>query len=556
MNIGTGQQLVSQGNLTNFGSISLLNGGSVDVFFTLTNNATITLSGGAVEAADVTNYYVASFSGNGTVTGNFLNQGSFTPSGILSVSGSFTNAGTATIAAGSQLLPTNVTNSGALYLNGGAISNAVTFTNSGTVNLNGGAIVGGGNFTNAASGIIRGDGTITMPLTNSGGIISANGGNGLTLTNFAGNFGGGELLVADGDSLTAFSANGGTSFWNMGMITLEGPNAALNGATIYNNDTISGQGNVTSGIENFATITAVGGQLVLAGLYLSEPSSAIRSAAGTSIVVLQGMGTNTGLIALTGGSFDNNGNAMTNYGSMLGNGIISTGGLSNYHIISLAGGNTGIFGAVYNNSGGTITTQGTSSTIVTFYGPVTNYPGGYISSTGNTIYWLGGFTNNASYITDPAANYFTGLTNGPSGVLQGGAGDSFFVTAPFTNAGTIDLAANSAMVVQNSGTLTQTSGVLHLGTSATLTAGLVAIDGGTLLADGPAATITANLLYASSSASSYQGILAGAGNSLTLDNPAALPILSGASNSYTGGTNVLAGTLEVMALVPCPTGRA
>jgi autotransporter-associated beta strand protein len=84
----------------------------------------------------------------------------------------------------------------------------------------------------------------------------------------------------------------------------------------------------------------------------------------------------------------------------------------------------------------------------------------------------------------------------------------------------------------------------------------VQLNGGTLLADGPQATITASLLYASPSASTYQGSLAGSGNWLTLDNPAALLILSGSSNSYTGGTYVEAGTLEITSAGGLPSGSA
>jgi autotransporter-associated beta strand protein len=215
--------------------------------------------------------------------------------------------------------------------------------------------------------------------------------------------------------------------------------------------------------------------------------------------------------------------------------------------VTFSDGNSSIFGAVTNNSGGTLSTYGTSAagTIISFYSPVTNSAGGLIQINSSTVRFLGGFTGNAPIIVDPADVYFTGLTMGATGVLQGGVGDSFFVTAPFTNAGQINLGGNSQMVVENGGTLTQTSGVLHLGSSATLTAGMVEINGGMLLADGPLATITASLSYASSSISTYQGVLAGARNTLTLDNPAALLVLSGSSNSYTGGTYVEAGTLEI-----------
>ncbi len=281
----------------------------------------------------------------------------------------------------------------------------------------------------------------------------------------------------------------------------------------------------------------------------------IESAAGTSIVVSQGLSSNAGLIALTGGAFDNNSHVLSNIGSILGNGTFSTGGLNNNGTVTFSDGNTSVFGAV-TNSGGTINTYGTSATTISFYGAVTNSasqsitmpptPAGRIKINGNTVRWLGGLTNNGIYISDPADNYFTGLAVGASGVLQGGVGDRFFVTGSFTNAGQINLGGTSAMVVGNgAGVLTQTAGQLDLGTSATLSAGTVEIDGGTLLADGLGASITASLIYDSSTASTYQGILAGAGKTLTLDNPNALLVLSGPTDSFTGGTFVTAGILEI-----------
>ena len=55
------------------------------------------------------------------------------------------------------------------------------------------------------------------------------------------------------------------------------------------------------------------------------------------------------------------------------------------------------------------------------------------------------------------------------------------------------------MVVDNgAGTLMQTGGTLELGTGARVSAGTVQINGGVLVADGPAAEITASLVYTSS----------------------------------------------------------
>jgi len=84
---------------------------------------------------------------------------------------------------------------------------------------------------------------------------------------------------------------------------------------------------------------------------------------------------------------------------------------------------------------------------------------------------------------------------------------------------------------------------------------MVQINGGILLADGPAATITASLVYASSSQSNYQGVLAGVGNSLTVNNPAALLILSG-TGLYTGGAFVNAGILAVTTSTALPENQS
>jgi DNA-binding beta-propeller fold protein YncE len=560
---------VQAGSFTNNG-VYTISGGTLTVSGgTVTNNATMTLSGGSVTAGQLTNNYGASLNAAGTVTGSLANQGTLTQTGQLSVSGAFTNSGIANLAAGQQLLASGgMTNSGTVNLNGGAIAvNFGTFTNSGLVALNGGAITGY-TINNPAGGTIRGDGTIGILspaldtfLTNQGGLIYANGTNGLTLAGFLWNSVGGELRVADGDSLTVLPLN--PSWTNSSTITLQGPNASLNGGTLFNSQdgTISGQGRVTNNISlNYGTIRAVAGQLALCGSVTNgaaaNPAGTIESAAGTSIVVSQGLALNSGLIALTGGSFSNGGFTMSNNGSILGNGTFSTGGLYNSGTVTLSDGNSSIFGPVTNNSGGTISTYGTSAatTIISFYGPVINNAvAGAFQINSSTARFLGGYTGNGPLVTDPADVYFTGLTLGTSGTIQGGTGDRYFVTAPFTSAGQINLGGNSQMVVASGGTMTQTAGTLHLGPSATLTAGTVQINGGTLEADGPAATIAASLVYASPAKSTYQGILTGSGNSLIVDNPAAELILGGTGN-YTGGTTVEEGLLVIDSSEAIPSG--
>ncbi len=180
-----------------------------------------------------------------------------------------------------------------------------------------------------------------------------------------------------------------------------------------------------------------------------------------------------------------------------------------------------------------------------FTGAVIN--NGYVKATSTNVTYAGGFTNNGTYVSDPAVNYFSSLAIGPTGLLEGGNGDQFNVTGPLlSNSGQIDLGGTSTMVIDSgAGLLEQSADTLEIGAGASLTAGTVSIDGGILLADGLGGTITANLVYGSSSASTYQGMLAGAGNSLTLNSPLAKLFLSGSDNSYAAGTIVAAGTLVV-----------
>jgi hypothetical protein len=378
---------------------------------------------------------------------------------------------------------------------------------------------------NNTSGNISGPGMISAPFANPGGSLS----------------------VPLGTTTVALA------FTNSGDIQIGGVGANLAGGQITNYGTILGSGAVANSCSNAGVIEAFGGALTFSSAVENSTSGQISATAGGEVVFTAGLANNYGVINLTGGIFDNNGHQLTNNAQLSGYGTWQTGGLTNLSEITLAGAASTVNGSVINASGGSISIYYSPAI---FTGAVVN--NGYVKSTGTTVTWAGGFTNNGAYISDPAVNYFSGLVVGPTGLLQGGVGDQFFVTGPLlSNAGHIDLGGTSQMVVNNgAGLLTQTAGVLEMGVSATLSGGTVAIDGGVLLADGPGGTITANLVYSSSLTSTYQGILAGAGNSLTVDNPLATLVLSGTGNTYTGGTFVTAGQLIVIGAGGIESGTA
>ena len=505
------------------GGVLGTNGGSN----TLDNEGTIILAGGTLAGG--------ASAGNG---GPIVNNNLITGYGVLTSGVGIVNNAQITMSGGNLTIAGNSTasNFGTIALQSGyqlRLSGS-TLNNFGYINLNSSVIAGSG-LLNNTGGVVSGPGTITVPFANSAG---------------------GVLSVPAGATTLA------SPLVNSGQIQLAALNGVLTGGSIANPGVIEGFGVVANSVNNTGKIDSLGGPLTLSGpvtntgtiealsgmltiagsLQNSNSGGLLAADAGSELVFSSGMAVNLGIISLTGGVFDNNSFALGNSGQITGYGTFRSGGLTNYSAVTLTGAASTVNGPVTNAPGGTINITYNPAV---FTGNVIN--NGYVKTTSTTATFAGGFTNNGTYHSDPAQNYFSSLANGPAGLLQGGAGDSFFVTGPLaTNAGQIDLGGSSQMVVNNgTGVLTQTAGTLELGAAAALSAGTVAINGGTILADGPGGTITANLLYASSSTSTYQGILAGAGDSLAVDNPSAVLVLSGSGNSYTGGTFVTSGELIV-----------
>jgi hypothetical protein len=425
--------------------------------------------------------------------------------GQITVSGgSLTIAGTSTT---SNLGTISLQSGCQLQLSGSTLANA------GSINLNSSTIAGSG-LLNNTSGNVSGPGTILVPFANPGGSLS----------------------VPLGTTTVA------ATFSNSGAILIGGVGANLAGGPITNYGTILGSGAVVNSCNNAGIIEGLGGALIFSGSVQNASGGQISAADGGEVVLTAGLANNYGVISLTGGIFDNNAHPLTNNSQLSGYGTWQTGGLTNMSLISLTGSASTVNGPVTNASAGTINV---SYNPAIFTGNVIN--NGYVKSTSTSVTWAGGFTNNGTYHSDPAQNYFSSLANGPTGLVLGGIGDGFFVTGPLaTNAGWIDLGLSSTMVVDNgTGLLSQTAGTLEMGTGATLSAGTVAINGGILLADGPGGVITANLVYGSSTASTYVGVLAGVGDSLLVSNPFATLVLSGSDNSYSAGTLVAAGELFV-----------
>jgi fibronectin-binding autotransporter adhesin len=505
--------------IVNNGTIAVSAGGALGVSgglgSTLSNEGTITLTGGTIAGGQTS-----------ATGGPIVNNGLISGYGALTSGAGITNNGQIMQSGGNLAISAGTAgavNNGIISLAEGYqfLLSGSTLENTQSINLDSGMFSGTGTLNNS-SGTVSGPGTISMPFLNSG-----------------------TLSVPQGTtSITR-------PFTNAGVIQLIGFGASLSSGQIANLGEIQGSGAVTASCSNAGTIAAAGGALTLSGSVQNGASGLISAGGGSEILIPSGLAANYGTVNLAGGIFDNNLHALSNYGQLSGYGTWQTGGLTNLGIISFAGGPTTLSGSFTNASGGTVSV---SNSPAVFTGTVVN--NGYVKITGTTVTYAGSFSNNGTYLSDPAVNNFASLSIGPAGLLKGGIGDRFTVTGAVNNSGDIDLGGTSTMLVGNgAGTLTQSAGTVELGTSGSLTAGLVQINGGIVLADGHGGLVDASLIYDSPEASAYQGELAGIASSLNLNNPAAVLVLSG-SNTYGGGTIVTSGELAVDNSYSLPDGSS
>jgi autotransporter-associated beta strand protein len=413
--------------LNNSGTLHVA-GGRTLTFGTqqLNNTGTIELSGGTLSANAS-----ASFASSGVMTGF----------GTVSLTGTaFVNSGQINVAGGNLTLTTNVSfsNSGTITVPTGRQlqwNSATALNNAGLVELTGGSVTGTGGFgfSNNVGGEIRGGGTVQPPLTNNGGLVRAAGSQPLTISNFSGhNTGGGELRVDDGATMNVKNA-----FNSSGTIVLGGANASMNLVSVNNTGTMRGQGRASGAVLNSGVVRAEGGTLTFTSAGNTNTAAGrLESGAGSQLLFTQGLATNAGLIALTGGAFDNNNLAITNTGRIEGYGTVRTGGLTNNGTISVAGA-LDVLGPVTNN--GSVTTASGAAT--RFFGPVDG-AGSYTGA--GTVVFLNTFSPGAS----PAAVSFGGdvelggastLVIELSGTSPGSQYDTLSVSGDATLGGVLDV---------------------------------------------------------------------------------------------------------------------
>jgi fibronectin-binding autotransporter adhesin len=396
---------VHSGNLANEAGADATINANLTLTAALNNLGTVRVASGRIltfGAQPLNNMGTMELAG-GTLSANaspsFASSGQISGFGSISLTATtFSNSGQIDVAGGNLTLASNSS-----FSNSGTISvpsrrqlvwnSAATFGNSGLIQLSGGSLTGTGSITNSGAGEIRGGGSVQAALANSGGLVHASGAAPLTIVNFAGgNTNGGEVRVDDGATM-----NISNTFSSSGSIVLGGVNASLNVNAVTNTGTLRGHGRMSGAALNSGVIRAEGGTLTLAGIGNTNAAGGrLEAGTGTQLVYAQGLATNAGLIAITGGAFDNNNLAINNSGRIEGYGTVRTGGLTNSGAISVAGA-LDVLGAVTNNGSVNTTTGAT----VRFFGPV-NGPGNYTGT--GTVVFLNSFSPGAS----PAAVSFGG----------------------------------------------------------------------------------------------------------------------------------------------------
>lgn len=460
-----------------------------------------------------------------------LSDGGFnkTGTGVLELTGSSTYTG-----------PTNI-NAGTLLLgSGGALGNtAVAVNNSGILTTN--------NATSAIAGIVT---------INSGGAINLeNGATGDTLTLGGLNLPGGGAVDLDltptGHATNGLAISAGGTISNTGLTTLNFADTSTVALT-------TGTYNLMTGVPSTAASAFVYNPNQFSSLSLSVAVS------GTSLVLTVSAPAAASAIAYWQGGVDNvwsdASNGVTNW-------VNSTGGA-----IGLPGSGTQV---VFSYSGGATNQASTTIGLVTAVDSlmITDPTNLNIGGTGTLTLGPASVSNGITVTSTAGTDTIgvTGLTLGKSQTWSNASSNLFTVSSVVSGAATSTLTINSSgtgdilMTGANtySGPTIITAGTLQIGNASALGTGSTTINGGALDLNGHAltlrgiagtggiitdslatSTVTLTDTLASGTMTYAGSITNGSGTVALTVSGTGTEILTGASNTFTGGTTI-SGTLQI-----------
>lgn len=386
-------------------------------------------SGSTLTLAGMTNDGTVTLAG-GTLSGGIVNNGALVGAGVIAGTGGFVNNGVvsqtgALTLRNTGVLTANVNNGSWDIASGrGLALDGATLTNAGTLNIGGDTVSGSGRLVNAAGGTVAGYGAITAAFSNAG------------------------RLVVDGGVMRI-----GQAFSNVGTVLLNSALATLSGATLTNTGRIEGQGQINNDVANGGTLLARGGTLSLGGAVSNSGTLAVNRDA--TLLVAQGLGSNAGKIQLAGGTFDNNGNALTNgaSGVISGYGDVRASTLTNQGRVLMSGGTSAVYADVLGSNASQIILSGNSNT--SFYGKVDIQSGAELRvSLGSvaTFFEAVQQRSGARFTGNGGKRYEGGLTVGASpglgtdeGDVEFGEGNTYLAEIGGTTACTLVCGSNDAV---------------------------------------------------------------------------------------------------------------
>ena len=440
----------------------------------------------------------------------------------------------------------NVANAIAIN-NGGTLDNAGTISHTGATDIGVNATGGMATVINHDGGSITG-GVIGLWLHTGGTVVNTGSTSSIGGINYA--------IVTDGSPSSVTNQNGASIQSSMTDAVL-----MIQGGTLTNDTGANISGNVGVRMSQIGTVINQGGASINGTTNVNGTGIGVVLMAGGTVTNQGGAsidGTSTG-VAFQGNStlfnaagssisgpdasvqaFGSGTFSLTNAGALSGNVVLNDGAVNT---VTLLSGST-LNGSLYigSNTGSSLTLDGTGaqlySSAVTGY---TNFSGTLTKQGTGT--WI---IDQDLAPTNTVINVGTLQigNGGTSGSLGGDITDNAALVTNLSGAGTL------AGVISGSGSLTQSgSGVMTLTGANTYTGGTT-INAGTLQLGigGTSGSITGNvtdnatLAFDRSDVVSFGGVISGHG-ALAQDGSGTL-VLTG-DNTYTGGTTIGAGTLQI-----------
>jgi large repetitive protein len=491
--------------VTNNGTINMVSSG----YMYLGNNAVLT-NNGTIDLQGDSNLYLSGVAGTTAINNNGTLKKSAGASGSSISVPLLANSGSQQLVQSSILYVGNITATGATF----TLSSGTTllFYYTSTASFDAASSIAGPGGAQWNAGTTTFNGTITAPITCSGGTLtlssasaqtiptlSMSGGTlngtaainltGTTMTWTGGTLGGsGTLSIPNGTTIniTGYPTIDTRPITNAGTINLTTTNYVYlqNNAVLTNNGTIDFQSDGSMYLNGAAGSTAVVNNGTIkksGGTNTTTFTVPLTANSGSQWNILSGL-VNFGAISSTGATFTVASGAFL-YGSSSDTRTFdATSSITGAGSLQMQGGTTTIAGTVSTSilaSGGTITVNSaaTQSIPTLVMGGGTFDGSANVSLTGTAMTWTGGTVGGSGTLSIPA------------GATVSITGYPYFDGRPVTNAGTILFTTTNYAYVQNNAVITnsgtinfQSDGAMYLngtaGTTAVVNSGTIKKSGG------------------------------------------------------------------------------